>query len=146
MKQNIQDFVAAKHVAIVGVSRSGKKFGNSIATEMKQRGYQVYLVHPEAKEINGETCYPNLAALQGKAESVLICVPPAKAAQVMREAVAAGIRKTWLQQGAQSPEVLAVAKELGVDPVPGKCVLMYAEPVTSLHGFHRFIAKLIGQY
>jgi uncharacterized protein len=146
MDQNVKDFVSTKNIAVVGVSRSGKKFGNGIATEMKQRGYQIYIVHPEANEIDDQPCYPNLAALQGKAEAVVICVPPKKAIQVLREAVDAGIKKIWLQQGAQSPEVLALAKELGVDPVPGKCLLMYAEPVQSIHGFHRWLAKVFGQY
>lgn len=146
MKQTIQEFVGLKNIAVVGVSRSGKKFGNAIATEMRQRGYNIFIVHPEAKEINGQPCYPNLATLQGKVEGALICVPPRAASQVLREAVDAGVKSIWLQQGAQSPEVLAVAKELGVDPVAGKCILMYAEPVSSLHAFHRFFAKVFGQY
>jgi uncharacterized protein len=146
MDQNIQDFVKSKRVAVVGVSRKGNKFGNTIATELKGRGYEVSIVHPEAQEIGGERCYPGLAALKGKVEAVLICVPPVAAEQVVREAVDAGIQRIWLQQGAQSKEAVAAAKKSGVTPVEGKCVLMYAEPVQSFHRFHRFVAKLIGQY
>ena len=145
MDQAVKDFMQLKRIAVVGVSRSGKKFGNIISTELKQRGYQVFIVHPEAKEIGGETCYPNLASLQGKVDGVLICVPPSQAGQVLREAAQAGMNKIWLQQGAQSPEVLAQARELGVKPIAGKCILMYAEPVRSLHGWHRAFAKLFGQ-
>lgn len=145
MKQNIIDFVQAKRIAVMGVSRSGKKFGNSIYTEMKSRGYQMVIIHPEAKEINGEPCYPSLAAVDGKIDGVLICVQPRQAAQALRDSVAAGIKKIWIQQGADSPEVRAAAKELDVDPVTGKCILMYAEPVTSLHKFHRTLARIFGQ-
>jgi predicted CoA-binding protein len=145
MDQTVKDFIQLKRIAVVGVSRSGKKFGNTIATELKQRGYQVFIVHPEAKEIGGEPCYPNLAALQGKVDGVLICVPPSQAGQVLQEAAQAGMKKIWLQQGAQSPEVLAQARELGINPVAGKCILMYAEPVRSLHGWHRAFARLFGQ-
>jgi uncharacterized protein len=146
MDQAVQDFVNSKRIAVVGVSRKGNKFGNTIATELKGRGYQVSIVHPEAQEIGGERCYPNLAALQGKVDAVLVCVPPKAAGQVVQEAVDAGIKNIWLQQGAQSPESITLAKKLGVTPVEGKCVLMYAEPVQSIHRFHRFIAKLIRQY
>lgn len=145
MNQTIQDFLDAKRVAVVGVSRSGKKFGNIISTELKQRGYQVFIVHPEAKEIGGEPCYPNLAALQGKVDSALICVQPNQAAKVVREAAQAGVKKIWLQRGAQSTEALAAARELGITPVAGKCILMYVQPVTSLHGWHRAFARLFGQ-
>ncbi len=146
MNQAIKDFVASKAIAVVGVSRGGAKFGNTIFTELKQRGYSVYIVHPEAKEINGEPCYPNLQALQGKVDAVLVSVPPANAGQVIEDAAAAGIHNVWLQQGSESPEVLQRASELGLHVVSGKCVLMYAEPVTSFHTVHRFFAKLFGAY
>ena len=145
MDPAIQNFIECKRIAVVGASRSGKKFGNTVATELKQRGIEVFLVHPEAQEIGGEHCYPNLAALQGQAEAVVICVAPKAAGQALREAVQAGIKNIWIQQGAQSPETLALAKELGVTPVVGKCVLMYAPPVRSLHGWHRGFARLFGQ-
>ena len=146
MQQAIQDFVQCKEIAVVGASRSGKKFGNSIATELRQRGYQVFMVHPEAQEIDGQACYPNLAALGGKVNAVVICVPPYKAAQVLREAVAAGVKNIWLQQGADSGETQQAARELGVTPISGKCILMYAGQVNSVHAFHRFIWKMVGQY
>ncbi len=146
MNQLVEDFVQAKRVAVVGVSRDPKKFGNAIATELKQRGYQVSLVHPEAKEIGGEPCVPNLAALKGQVDSVVICVKPQQAGAALRDAAGAGIQRIWLQQGADSPETMAVAKELGVTPVTRKCILMYAAPVKGLHGFHRTFAKIFGQY
>ena len=145
MDQAIQDFIQGRRIAVVGASRSGKKFGNIASTELKQRGYQVSLVHPEAQEIDGERCYPNLAALQGKVDGVLISVPPGHVAQVLREAVAAGMKHIWLQRGAESPETLAVASELGVNPVIGKCILMYAQPVTGFHMWHRAFNRLTGQ-
>ena len=145
MNQNIQDFVDSKRIAVVGVSRSKEKFGNSIYAELKARGYQVSMVHPEAAEINGERCYPNLAALQGSIDGVVICVTPHKAVNALREAAQAGVTKIWLQQGAESAAVLATARELGVEPVAGKCILMYAQPVTGFHRWHRAFNKLIGQ-
>ncbi len=146
MNQAIQDFVQGKRFAVVGVSRSGKKFGNTVYKELKGRGYQVFIVHPEAKEIEGEPCYPNLAALQGQVDGVIVTVPPAHAGQVVREAAAAGMKKVWLQQGSESAEVLAAAREVGLQPVSGKCILMYAQPVRSFHKFHAGFNKLFGKY
>jgi predicted CoA-binding protein len=146
MKKEIEDFVQSKRFALMGASRTGKKFGNAIADELTLKGYEVFLVHPEAKEISGRTCYPNLAALKGQVDAVIICLPPAKAKQAVMDAADAGMKKIWLQQGSQSPEVLAKAKELGLSPVSGKCIMMYAEPVNSLHKWHRAFNKLFGQY
>ncbi len=55
------------------------------------------------------------------------------------------MRKVWLQRGAEPSEALAIAKELGLEAVSGKCILMYAPPVRSIHDFHRAVAKLVGQ-
>lgn len=145
MNQTIQDFVHCKRLAVVGVSRSGKKFGNMALAELKARGYEVFPVHPSAREIGGELCYPKLGVLSGRVDGVFVCVPPQQAAQVLREAAAAGMRNVWLQQGAESPEVLALAGALGLNLVHGKCVLMYAPPVRSFHGWHRAFARLFGQ-
>ena len=145
MEQAVIDFVQGRRVAVVGVSRSGNKFGNSALQELKQRGYQVYAVHPSAEEIGGEHCYSCLAELPGQVDGVLVSVPPQKAVQVLREAAAAGIHNVWLQQGCESAEALSVSKELGLNTVSKKCILMYATPVQGFHRWHRAFNKLIGQ-
>ena len=51
MEQSVQDFIAGNRIELVGISRSGKKFGNIASKELKERGYQVYPIHPEAEQI-----------------------------------------------------------------------------------------------
>jgi hypothetical protein len=145
MDQLIENFVQGKRLAVVGLSRSGKKFGNIAYQELKARGYELYVVHPEAKEIDGVSCYPDLASLAGMVDGAFLCLPPKKGKAVLADAAAAGITKVWLQQGSESTEVLAEAKKLNLQVVSGKCILMYAPPVRSFHGFHRFVMKVIGQ-
>ena len=145
MNTPIQDFISGKRIALAGASRSGKKFGNMAHKELKARGYEVFLVHPEAKEIDGELCFPSLAALRDKVDGVLVCLPASQAGKVLREAAASGLRNVWLQQGAETPELLALGRELGLDLVSGKCILMYAPPVRSFHWLHRAVVKLMGQ-
>ena len=146
MDQKIQDFVSSKRIAVAGVSRTPQKMGNGIYTELKQRGYEVFGVNPNLETIDGDKCYPSLAELAGKVDAVVVSVPPQQAALVLRDAAAAGIKKVWLQQGSQSLETSKVSKEIGLTPVEGKCILMYAGEVKSIHAFHRFFAKLFGQY
>jgi predicted CoA-binding protein len=145
MDKTIENFVQGKRLAVVGLSRSGKKFGNMAFKELKERGYTLYPVHPQAQEIDGERCYPDLASLKGQVDGVLVSVPAQKAKTVLQDAADAGIKNVWLQQGSESRELLAQANSLGLSIVSGKCILMYAPPVRSFHGFHRFVMKLIGQ-
>ena len=145
MDQTIQDFISCKSIAVVGASRNEKKFGNMAYKELKQRGYQVYAVNPQAEEIDGQPCYPNLNALKGQIDGVLLTVPPDKGIQAIQEAAQMGIHNVWVQQQADSPELLATGKELGLNMVTGKCILMYAPPVRSFHGWHRAFVKLFGK-
>jgi predicted CoA-binding protein len=145
MDHAIQDFVNSKRIAVVGVSRDKTKFGNTAFTELAARGYQVFAVHPTAQEVAGAHCYPNLAALRGQVDGALVIVSPQQAVSVLREAAAIGLKNVWLQQGAESPEALALARDLGLNLVARKCVLMYAPPVRSFHAWHRVFAKLFGQ-
>jgi predicted CoA-binding protein len=146
MDQNIQDFLQAKRLAVVGVSRSEQKFGSAIYTELKTRGFEVFGVNPQLDVIAGDKCYATISELAGKVDGAVICLPPGKAAGVIREAAAAGVKKIWLQQGSQSIETSKAAREAGINPVEGKCILMYAGEVKSFHAFHKFVAKVIGQY
>jgi len=145
MDEAVKDFVAGKRLAVVGASRSGKKFGNIAYKELKQRGYQVYIVHPTASEIDGEPCYPSLGALKEQVDGVVVSVPPTQGMQVLQDASKAGLKDVWIQQQGDSPELLQLGESLGLNLIHGKCILMYAEPVRSFHSFHRFFVRLTGK-
>jgi predicted CoA-binding protein len=144
MNSIIEEFIQSKRLAVVGVSSSPQKFGNMLYKELKQRGYQVFAVHPKLEKTDGDRCYPNLTALQGTVDGVVINTKPERAVEVLREAGQIGLKRAWLQQGSGSVEAERVAKELGISIVTGKCILMYAQPVRSFHKVHRFFAKIFG--
>jgi predicted CoA-binding protein len=144
-RQDIQDFLAQKTLAIAGFSRDEKSFSANVAKELRSKGYRLLPVNPNAKSIGGETCYPNLASLPEKVGGVVVFTKPDQSESVVRDALAAGITRVWLQQGAQSEAAIALGKEKGMQVVAGKCIMMFAEPVTSIHSMHRWFAKVFGQ-
>jgi predicted CoA-binding protein len=145
-QEAFQEILAQRTLAIVGVSRSGKKFGNAIRRELKAKGYTVHAVHPQAERIEGDPCYPSLSALPEKVGAVVICVNPAQCEQVVHQAHEAGIMKVWIQQGADSYAAVRYCENHEMTVVHGQCIMMFAEPVQSFHGFHRWVWKLIGKY
>jgi uncharacterized protein len=145
MDQAVKDFIKGQRFAIAGLSRSGGKFGNSIYKELKERGYKMFAIHPEAAEIGGAPCYSSLSALPEPVDGLIVCVAPGKVEPLLHEAMKVDVKNVWLQQGAQTPETVKLAKSLGLNVIAGKCILMYAEPVRSVHSFHRSIVKLFGR-
>jgi uncharacterized protein len=142
----IQEVLAQRTFALVGVSRGGKKFGNAIHRELKAKGYKVFPVHPQAEIIENDRCYPSLKELPEKPGAVVICVPPIQAERVVQQSFDAGITRVWLQQGAESDAALRFCENHAMTAVHGECIMMFAEPVGSFHSFHRWIWKLIGRY
>jgi len=142
--QDIRDFLAEKTLAVVGLSRDEKSFSAAAAKELRTKGYKLYAVNPNAASIGGEKCYPGLAALPGKVGGVLVFTPPSQTEKVVREAAAAGIRRIWIQQGAQSDAAVRFCADNKLPAVSRQCILMYAEPVASIHAFHRWVKKLFG--
>lgn len=144
-RADVEDFLACERIAVVGVSRSGKKFGNTAYRELRAKGYAVVPVHPQAAEIEGDACAVDLSSVRPRADGVLIVVPPAQTEEVVRAAEAAGINRVWMQQGAQSEAAVAFCHEHGMRVVANECILMFAQPMGFVHRVHRWIAGAIGQ-
>jgi hypothetical protein len=141
----VDEFVAQRKLAVVGVSRSGRKFGNWAFRELKSKGYEVFPVHAGAETLEGARAYPSLAALPEPVGGVLIVVPSSQTEQVVRDAADAGIRRVWMQQGAESPEAIRFCEENGITAVHGECILMFAPNPSWLHRSHRWVWKILGK-
>jgi predicted CoA-binding protein len=145
-KTTIADFLSQRSLAVVGVSRDERKFGNTIYRTLKAKGYRVFAVNRNAETLEGDPCYHSLGALPEKVDGVVVCVPPHQAEQVAQEAARSGIQRIWFQQGAESYAAIRYCEKNEMSTVSGQCVLMFAEPVTSVHRFHRWVWKVIGKY
>jgi uncharacterized protein len=145
-KEIIDEFMSQKDIAIVGCSRDSKKFGTYLLKELKQKGYKLYPVHRQAKEIECLPCYSAIEHLPDHVDTLLITTPPDQTEILVQEAIAKGIKRIWMQQGAESPAAIENCKQNNISLVDGECVMMFAEPLGFIHNLHRFIWKIVGKY
>jgi uncharacterized protein len=116
-----------------------------ILRDLTKLGYRLLPVHPEAAEVGGVPAFPSFAALPEPVGGVIVVVPPAQSQGVVKAAAAQGIRRVWLQQGAESAEAIAYCQAQGLSVVHGECVLMYLRPASSwVHGAHRWLREHVG--
>jgi predicted CoA-binding protein len=144
-KAAVSDFLAQRTFAVVGASREGTKFGNTAYKELKAKGYKVIPVNPHAEIIEGDPCYPSLSALPEAVDGVLIVVPPSETEKVVRDAAEAGIRRVWMQQGAESQAAIRFCEERDISAVHGECILMFADPTALHHRMHRWAWGILGK-
>ncbi len=144
-KSSIENFLSQKSIAVVGVSRNPKKFGNVIYRELKKKGYNLFPINPNAEKIEGDNCYPNLLSLPEKIDAVVINVPPNQTEKVVREVKQAQIKRVWMQQGSQSKKAEDYCLENGIDCISNECILMFAEPAGFVHRAHRWVWGVMGK-
>jgi uncharacterized protein len=144
MRSGVEEFLAGRRIAVVGVSRSRGGFGNLAMRELRRRGYEVLPVNAAADTVEGERCWRSLADLPERPDGALVVVPPPEAAKVVAECVRLGIRHVWLQQGSESEAAVELAQANGLVVVHRACVLMYANP-GSIHRLHRWVEQVRGR-
>ena len=144
MAYTINDFIGEKSLALIGASRSGKKFGNTILRELTGKGYKLALIHPEVTEIEGIGCYAALGELPDHIHNLILCVPPDQVLEIIQTLSGSPIRNLWMQQGSESTEAIAYCHGHDINVVAGECILMFAQPA-GFHKFHRWIRALTGK-
>ncbi len=124
----VDDFIAQATFAVIGVSHDRLKFGNIVYRDLRDKGYRVLAVHPNHNTVEGDPCYPNLAALPERVAGIVVVVPPHATEQIVREADALGIKRVWLQPGAESAAAIQYCNEHGLAVIYAECVMVWAPP------------------
>lgn len=111
-------------VAIIGASPDRAKFGNKAVRAYRKMGYEVYPIHPKATEIEGLKAYATLDDVpRNDFERVSFYVPPAIGLGVIEAIARKHVEEVWLNPGAESPELEARGRELGLNIVVGCSIL-----------------------
>ncbi len=120
---HVESMLKLKNWAVVGATDNTEKYGCKIYKVLKAAGYNVYPVNPGINEILGDRCYPALSDLPITPEVVNIVVPAKISEQIINNCAELGIKNVWLQPGSNAANVVALAKELGLNVVDKNCVL-----------------------
>ncbi|MGD8214262.1 CoA-binding protein [Aestuariimicrobium sp. Y1814] len=150
IKQAADDFLSCRRIAVTGVSRNPKGHGsNTVYTRLRERGFETFAVNPNAETVEGDTAYPNLAAIPGGVEAVVIGTSPEHADATVHEAADLGIRHVWMHRsvdaGSVSPEAAAWGREHGLTIIEGGCPLMFGEASDGAHKAMCWVGKLTGK-
>lgn len=102
------------HIAVIGVSINPKKYGNRIFSDLLKAGYLVEGVHSKGGQVLSKQLYKSLSDVEPLPEIVIIVVPPQVGLTILEECAELGITNVWMQPGAESPEAVLLANQLGI--------------------------------
>ena len=137
MPGSVGEFLSGKRIAVAGVSRGGDTAANGIFRKLRDCGYDVVPVNPNATQLEGVACYPDVGSVPGELDGIVIATHPGVSANVARQAIGRGVRRIWFHrsfgEGSVSPEAVDACARGGVTPIVGGCPLMYCGPVDFGH-------------
>ena len=144
IKEAASEFLANKRVAVTGVSRTPKTHGsNSVYKRLRERGYEVFAVNPNAGEVEGDPCYKDLTSIPGGVDAVVIATRPEIAEDTMRECAELGIKHVWMHWGSGATSVSQAATEYGrqhgISVIDGGCPLMFQPTADVGHRLMRVV-------
>lgn len=141
----VAEFLSGKRIAVAGVSREPGQAANAVFRKLQQSGYETFPINPHAPELEGARCYPDLAAIPGTLDGLVIATHPETARELVRQAGQRGVRQLWFHRsfgtGSVSDAAVREAEALGLRCLVGGCPLMYCEPVDP---FHRCMRAWLG--
>jgi predicted CoA-binding protein len=148
-KEAATNFLANKRIAVTGVSRKPQGHGSNIVYQrLRDRGYDVFAVNPNADQVEGDTCYHDLASIPGGVEAVVIGTKPETARATMEECERLGIKQVWMHrsvgQGSVSPDATAYGREKGITVIDGGCPLMFDPTADFGHKCMRYVFTWTG--
>ena len=121
----IDHFLAQPAFAVVGASRDRSKYGNKVLRCYQQNGRTAYPVNPNADEIEGLACVPDLASLPNQVKAASIITPSKITEKIVEQAAEAGVQHLWMQPGAESKAAVERAAELKLQIIAGgPCILV----------------------
>ena len=106
-----------RRVAVIGASTNRRKNGNRALRAFRQQGYEVIPINPHESQVEGLTAYASVLDVPGAIDMATLYVPPHIGLQVIDEIAQKGIREVWMNPGAESPELSARARALGLEPI-----------------------------
>ena len=144
VKEAASAFLANKRVAVTGVSRRPKDHGsNTVYKRLRDRGYEVFAVNPNANVVEGDRCYPDLKSIPGGVQAVVIATRPTLAEETMRECAELGIEHVWMHRGPGAGSVSAAATDFGrqhgITVIDGGCPCMFGPTADFGHKIMRLV-------
>lgn len=121
----VTQFLEEENIAVAGASQDRSKYGNQVVRALVEAGKRPVPINPKTDLIEGLKTFPELAASQRPVGAISIVTPPAVTEQIVQQAIELGIKKLWMQPGAESDKAIKAAQQAGIDLLhSGPCILV----------------------
>ena len=149
LEVKVNDFLSQDRIAVAGVSRTGKAAANAIYRRLRDLGYHVFAVNPNADKVEGDVCYHDLKSIPEKVDGVIIATRADAADQLVQDCAEKGITRVWMHNGIHSlgtsvsDKAVEFCNQHNISVIAGACPLMFGKPSD---GFHRMMGRFLNLF
>lgn len=118
----IERGLAAKTIAIVGLSNNPASPSHEVGAYLQQQGYRIIPVNPKEQEVLGERAYPSLRDVPGPVDVVDVFRRADAVPGIVEDAKAIHAPFLWLQLGIINEAAAAEAEAAGMTVVMDHCM------------------------
>jgi hypothetical protein len=133
----VAEFLGGRRIAVAGVSRESGQAANAIYRKLRDCGYEAIPVNPNASQVEGVRCHPDLASIDGDLDGVVVATHPDVSVELVRQCAERGVARVWLHRsfgrGSVSEDAIRACEARGIRCIVGGCPLMYCAPVDFGH-------------
>ena len=112
-----------RRIAVVGLSDRASRPSYGVTEYMRAQGYTILPVNPRLTSWLGHTAYPDLASVPPPLEIVNVFRRSELAGAVVDDAIRAGAKAVWLQEGVVDEAAARRAEDAGLLVVRDRCIL-----------------------
>jgi predicted CoA-binding protein len=151
VKEAASEFLKGRRIAVTGVSarNPGEHGANVVYKRLRDRGYEVFAVNPNADEVEGDACFRDLKSIPGGVDGVVIGTSADHAAGAIEECAELGITQAWMHRsvgaGSVSEQAAERGRELGITVIEGGCPLMFDPTADFGHKVMRIMFSMAGK-
>ena len=111
------------NVAVLGASNKPDRYSYQAVMLLKEKGHNVYPVHPRIKEIEGMNVYPVLNDIKDQVDTISMYVAADISNGLTEDLIARSPRRIIFNPGAENPELEEKLRLKGIQPI-NACTLV----------------------
>ena len=121
--ERLKEILTSSHsIAVVGISDRPSSPSHSVPAYLQEQGYHITPINPKYEQVLGEKTYPDLLAMGGPVDVVLVFRRSESVPEIVNQAIEIGAKVVWMQEGIVNQHAAELAKEAGLDAVMDICM------------------------
>jgi len=110
--------------ALIGASSNKEKYGYKVLENFLDAGFHVLPINPKGGKMLNQKVYKSVSEISEGIDVAIFVVPPRVTESVIKDVLAIGVVKVWLQPGSESEAVIDFCADHNMECYHSACIML----------------------